>query len=167
MFKRVGLVLTALVMVLAACGGDGGGLSAEEQAKADEITAELTADTSAENPFADEEKAACFSEGLVSELGLDRINELDTGGGVDEGFGNMTAEEQGKVADLAIDCIDMQAYMSEMMAGAGLPQEQADCVADGLNDDLIKELFLAQISGADVTANEDLMGIVMSCLMEG
>ena len=166
MAKKMGLVLVALVMVLAACGG-GGGLSAEEQAKADEITAELIADPSAENPFADEEKASCFSEGLVGELGLDRINELDTGGGVDEGFGNMTAEEQSAVADLAIDCIDMQAYMGEMLANAGLSQDQADCVAEGLNDDLIKQLFLAQISGADVTANEDLMGVVMTCLMGG
>jgi hypothetical protein len=167
MVKKMGLVMVALVMILAACGGGGGGLSAEEQAKADEITAELTADPSAENPFADEEKASCFSEGLVGELGLDRINELDTGGGVDEGFGNMTVAEQEAVADLAVDCIDMQAYMGEMLANAGLSQDQADCVADGLNDDLIKQLFLAQISGADVTANEDLMGVVMGCLMGG
>jgi hypothetical protein len=164
MGKKMGLALVVLVMLLAACGG-GGGLSAEEQAKADEITAQLTADTSAENPFADQEKASCFSEGLVGELGLDRINELDTGGGVEAGFANMTAEEQGKVADLAIDCVDMQAYMGEMLANAGLSQDQANCVAEGLNDDLIKELFLAQISGADVTTNQDLMGVVMTCLM--
>jgi hypothetical protein len=166
MLKKMGLAMVALVMVLAACGG-GGGLSAEEQAKADELTAELTADQSIENPFADEEKASCVSEGLVGELGLDRINALDTGGGVEAGFANMTADEQSKVADLAIGCIDMQAYMAEMMANSGLPQEQADCVADGLNDDMIKELFLAQISGADVTQNEDLMGVIMSCLMGG
>ena len=166
MLKKMGLAMVALVMVLAACGGDGG-LSAEEQAKADEITAELAADQSVENPFADQEKAACFSEGLVGELGLDRINALDTGGGVEAGFANMTADEQSKVADLAIGCIDMQAYMGEMMANSGLPQAQADCVADGLDDDMIKELFLAQISGADVTQNEDLVGLIMSCLMGG
>lgn len=167
MAKKMGLVIVALAMVLAACGGGGGGLSAEEQAKADEITAELTADQSIENPFADEEKAACFSEGLVGELGLERINALDSGEGVEAGFANMTADEQGKVADLAIDCIDMQAYMGEMMANAGLPEEQANCVADGLDDDLIKELFLAQISGSDVTANEELMSILMGCMMGG
>lgn len=166
MFKKLGLMLAALALLLAACGG-GGGLSAEEQAKADEITAELTADQSIENPFSDQEKASCFSEGLVAELGLDRINALDTGEGVEDGFANMTAEEQGKVADLAIDCIDMQAYMGEMMANSGLPEDQAQCVADGLDDDLIKELFLAQISGADVTTNEDLMGVIMTCLMGG
>ena len=163
MAKKMGLGLVALVMMLAACGG--GGLSAEEQAKADEITAELTADTSAENPFADQEKASCFSEGLVGELGLDRINELDSGEGVEAGSANMTADEQGKVADLAIDCIDMQAYMGDMLSNAGLSEEQAGCVSEGLDDDLIKELFLAQIGGADVTANEDLMGVVMGCLM--
>jgi hypothetical protein len=166
MLKKMGLAMVALVMVLAACGGDGG-LSAEEQAKADELTAELTADQSIENPFADEEKASCFSEGLVGALGVDRINELDTGGGVEAGFANMTADEQSNVADLAIDCIDMQAYMGEMMANSGLSQEQADCVADGLDDDMIKELFLAQIGGADVTQNEDLVGIIMGCLMGG
>lgn len=166
MAKKMGLVLVALVMLLAACGGKGG-LSAEEQAKADEITAELTADQSAENPFSDQAKAACFSEGLVKELGLARINQLDTGEGVEDGFANMTADEQSKVADLAIDCIDMQAYMGEMLATAGLSEAQAKCVSDGLNDDLIKELFLAQIGGGDVTANEDLMTILMGCLMAG
>jgi len=164
MLKKMGLVMVALVMVLAACGGNGG-LSAEEQAKADEIAAELTADTSAENPFAEEEAAKCFSEGLVGEVGLERINELDTGEGVETGFANMTAEEQGTVADLALGCIDFPAYMSEQLAGAGLTEDQASCVSEGLDDDLIKELFLAQISGADVTTNEDLMGVIMGCLL--
>jgi glutamate dehydrogenase/leucine dehydrogenase len=164
MRKTLGLLL-ALTVLLAACGGGGGGLSAEEQAKADEISAELVADQSAENPFASAEAASCFSEGIVEKLGLDRINELDTGGGVEAGFANMTASEQETVAGLAIDCIDFPAYMSEQLTGAGLTEAQANCVAEGLNDDLVKQLFLAQISGADVTANQDLMSVVMECLM--
>jgi hypothetical protein len=164
MLRKMGLVMVALTMVLAACGG-GGGLSAEEQAKADEITAELTADTSAENPFADQEAAKCFSEGLVGELGLDRINALDTGGGVEAGFANMTEAEQGTVADLAIGCIDFPTMMREQMTAAGLDEDTANCVAAGLNDDLAKSLFLAQISGGDPTENEELMSVLMGCLM--
>jgi ABC-type phosphate/phosphonate transport system substrate-binding protein len=166
MFKKMGLVLAALAMVLAACGG-GGGLSAAEQAKADEIKAELIADQSAENVFANEAEAACFSEGLVKELGLDRINALDTGGGVEAGFANMTAAEQEKVADVAIDCIDFPAMIKDQMAAAGLDEATANCVAEGLDDDLVKALFLAQISGADPTANEGLTSVLMGCLLGG
>ncbi len=165
MLKKMGLVLVVLVMVLPACGGGGGGLSAEEQAKADEIAAELTADTSAENPFADEEAAACFSEGIVGELGLERINALDTGAGVEAGFADMTEAEQETVADLALGCIDFPAMMREQMAAAGLSEDQANCVAEGLDDDVLKTLFLAQIRGEDVASSEELMAVVMSCLL--
>ena len=164
MLKRLGLSVVALMLILAAC-GDGGGLSGEAQAKADEIKDELLEDTSAENPFADEAAAECFADGLVSEFGLDRINELDSGEGVEAGFENMTAAEQETVADLALDCIDFQDMMREMMVNSGLPADQADCVADALDDDLMKALFLAEISGEEPANSEELMGVVMEGLI--
>ena len=164
MLKKLGLVMVALVMMLAACGGDGG-LSAEEQAKVDEIVAELTEDTSEANPFADEADAQCFAEGIVGEVGLERINELDTGEGLEAGFANMTADEQESIVDAALGCIDFPAYMSEQLAGAGLTEDQANCVSEGLDDDMIKALFLAQIAGQDPTQNEDLMSVVLGCLV--
>jgi hypothetical protein len=162
--KKMGLAVLALALLAAACGGDGGGLGAAAQAKADEIKTELMADTSAENPFTDEAAASCFADGLVGEFGVDRINELDSGAGVEEGFANMTAAEQETVADLAMGCIDFQSIIKEQMAASGLPEEQANCVADALSDDVLKALFLAQIRGEDPTENEELMTVVLSCL---
>ena len=165
MLKKMGLVVVALLLVLAACGDDsGGGLSAEEQAKAVEIAAELTGDTTPENPFGNEAAATCFSEGIVSSFGLARINELDTGTGVEAGFANMTAAEQETVADLALSCIDFNTVMKDQMLAGGLSEAQANCVAEGLNNDLLKGLFLAQIRGEDVTQNAELMSVVMGCL---
>lgn len=164
MLKKMSLVMVALVMVLAACGGDGG-FSAEEQAKIDEIVGELTVDTSAANPFAAEEDASCFAEGIMGEIGLERINELDTGAGLEAGFASMTTDEQEAIVDSALGCIDFPAYMSEQLAGAGLTEEQASCVSEGLDEDLIKTLFLAQIAGQDPTSSEELMTVVMGCLM--
>jgi hypothetical protein len=166
MLKKLGLVMVALVMVLAACGDDSGGgaLSAEEQAKAVEIAAELTADTTAENPFGDPAAATCFSEGIVSSFGITRINELDSGTGVEAGFANMTAAEQETVAELAMSCIDFGTMIKDQMAASGLPEAQANCVAEGLNNDLLKALFLAQIRGEDPTQNAELMSVVMGCL---
>jgi len=126
---------------------------------------ELTEDTSAANPFAAEEDASCFAEGIMGEVGLERINELDTGAGLEAGFADMTTAEQESIVDSALGCIDFPAYMSEQLATAGLTEDQASCVSEGLDDDLIKQLFLAQISGADVTTNEDLMGVIMGCLL--
>lgn len=165
MTKKLGLMFLALMMLLAACGGGGGGLSAAEQAKADEIKAQLLADTSAENVFGEEEAATCFSEGLVSDLGLERINALEASGvALQEGFANLTAAEQEKVADRAIGCIDFPAMMREQLTGAGLSEDQANCVADGLDDDMVKSLLMAYISGQDVTQNADLMGVVIGCM---
>lgn len=166
MLKKLGLMILALMLVLAACGDDGGGgLSGEEQAKADEIKAELLADTSAENPFADEESASCFANGIVGEFGLERVNELDSGEGVEAGFEDMTAAEQETVADLAMECIDFQQMIKDQMAASGLPEDQANCVADALSDDLLKDMFLAQIRGEDPTENAELMEVIMSCLI--
>lgn len=166
MLKKMGLLLVALLLLAAACGDDdGAALSAEEQAKAAEIADELTANTAAENPFTDEAAATCFSEGIVSSFGLERIAQLDTGEGVEAGFANMTTEEQETVADLALECIDFQSVMREQLAGAGLPEEQVNCVAEGLNQDLLKSLFLAQIRGENPAENADLMGVVMECLV--
>ena len=165
MLKKLGLFIVALTLLLAACGDDaGGGLSAEEQAKADEIATELVADTSGENPFTDQETAACFSNGLVSEFGLARINELDSGAGVEAGFADMTEAEQENVADLAMTCVDFGAIIKDQMTASGLPEEQANCVADAMNDDLLKGLFLAQIRGEDPAENDALMGVVLECL---
>lgn len=166
MLKRLGLVVVALTLVLAACGGGGGAaMSAEEKAKVAEIKAELLEDTSAENPFADEAAANCFAEGIVSEFGLQRVNELDSGMGVEAGFENMTADEQNKVADLALDCVDFEKIIKEQMLEAGLPEAQAKCVSDALNKDMLKGLFLAEISGEDPSQSAELMGVIMKCLV--
>ena len=70
MLKRLGLVLVALMLMLAACGDDDVSLSGEEQALADELVTQLTADTSAENPLAKEADARCAAEGMVGAFGL-------------------------------------------------------------------------------------------------
>lgn len=163
--KKLGLLIVGLTLVLAACGGDGGSLNAAEKAKADEIKAELLEDTSAENPFADEKSAGCFADGIVAEFGVERIDQLDTGDGVEDGFANMTAAEQETVADLAMDCIDFQAMIKDQMAASGLPEAQANCVADALSDDLLRDLFLAEIRGEDPTQTTDLMEVIMGCLV--
>jgi hypothetical protein len=166
MRKLLGL-LAALTLLLAACGGSssGGNLNAAEQAKADEIAAQLTADTAAGNPFTDETAAKCFADGIVSQLGLDRINALDTGGAVEDSFANMTTAEQETVADVALGCINFQQIIQDEMTQAGLSSDQATCVANGLNNDLLKQLFLAQIRGEDPTSNADLVSVVTGCLM--
>ena len=165
MFKKMGLLVVALLLVLAACGDDdgGGALSAEEQAKADELKAELMADTSASNPFTNEEDAACFSEAVVRSFGLARINELNSAEGGAAGLASLTDEEKSTMADLALECVDFGAVIRTQIAAYPIPQDMVDCVVAGIDNDLLKTLFIAQMSGEDPATNPDLLAVVAAC----
>jgi len=129
---------------------------------------ELTADTSAENPFADEADARCFADGIVGAIGVDRINELDTGEGLQAGFEEMTSTEQESVVDTAFDCIDFGALIEDQMAASGmLSDDQMACVSDGLTEDVLRGLFMAEIRGEDPEQNEALLGVIMDCMLGG
>lgn len=163
MLKRLGLFIAALTLLLAACGG-GSGLSAEEQTKVDELVTEMMGEGEG-GVITNEADARCYAEGIVGEFGIDRINELDTGEGLEAGFELMTAAEQEKVVDLAFGCIDLAATITEGMADSGLTEDQMACVSDGLTEDLLRGLLLAEIRGEDPTESEELMGVVFDCLM--
>ena len=171
MLKKLGLFIVALTLLLAACGDDGGvSLSAEEQAFADGLITDLTADTSAENPLANEADARCAAEGVVGAFGLERsqalfgeaidINDLSTIGA------DMTAAERDSFAGVLVGCVDIAETAAAGIAassGGVVTEEDAACVAGEIDDDAQKQMIIAELAGEepDLTA---FLGAIDSCI---
>ena len=168
--KKAAVLVLVLALGLAACGGGGGGAGSEEgQALADAIAAQMTADTSAGNPFANEADAKCFADELVGTLGVERLAALgltaESASSTDAVMGELTADEQGKVADAALGCIDLKKAIKEGAVSGGLPEAQAQCLADSLSEDLLKQAFLSEFSGStfDPTTDPEFMAAITHC----
>ena len=171
MLKRMGLVVVALMLVMAACGDDDAvNLSAEEQALADGLVTQLTADTSAENPLAAEADARCAAEGMVGAFGLERsealfggaidINDLSTVGA------GMTEAERGSFADVLIGCVniaDQAAAGIAASSGGVVSEEDASCIGGKIDDGMQKDMIIAELSGEepDLTG---FLGAIESCI---
>lgn len=171
MLKRMGLVVVALMLVMAACGDDDAvSLSAEEQALADDLVTQLTADTSADNPLAAEEDARCAAEGVVGAFGLERsealfsgsidVNDLSTVGA------DMTDAERGSFADVLVGCVniaDTAAAGISASSGGVVTEEDASCIAGKIDDGMQKDMIVAELAGQepDLTA---FMGAINDCI---
>ncbi len=166
MLKRLGLVVLALMLVMAACGGDDVSLTDEEQALADDLVTQLTADTSADNPLAAEADARCAAEGMVAAFGLERsqalfgnsidVNDLSTIGA------GMTEAERGTFADTLIGCVNIAETAAEGIAassGGAISAEDGACIAGKISEDTQKELILAELAGQEADPSAFLTAV--------
>lgn len=165
MRKSIPLLLTLLVLSTA-CGGSGdasseqaesGGLSAGEQAIADQIAADLISDS--EFPFSDD--VACIAEATVSEIGLDRLVELgitedSTSGSLED----QPAEVQEVFINSVLDCIGTSGLATLLVEGSeedkeglALTAEDAQCIGEGLDREqwlvFLKSSFLESEMSSD------------------
>jgi hypothetical protein len=150
------LTAAVLTLGLAACGGDdesgGGDLSPLAQAIADDML-----DTSEEGgmvPTVDE--ANCFAGSVVDGIGEDRLREL----GVDESTVqdieelDFSAEEVDVVVDSMFDCVDVSSMMaSELEADFGA--EGAQCVADKLDAEFLKDIMAQEFAGVEAEMSDE------------
>jgi hypothetical protein len=168
--KKTSVVLLALTLGLAACGGKGGGeVSGEGKVLADAIVGQITADTTPGNPFAKTEDAQCFANALVSGIGLERLNALgltaENVSGADTVIGQLTADEQGKIADAALGCIDLKQSIIDGAVSSGMTEAQGKCLADGMTPDILKKTFLSGMGGEafDPTSDPAFMAAITKC----
>ena len=102
------------------------------------------------SPIATREEAECWASGIVDGVGEDRLNEL---GVTPESVGELedlalTDEEVSTVVDSLFDCADVkQAFADQFAADFGA--EAASCIAEGLDEDLVKQALSASIAGDD------------------
>ena len=154
---RRSLVLFALAASVAACGGDDdGGDSGDVAAAADTpvgkaLTEELMAESD-DSPISTEEEARCVAGGIVSGVGEERLEELgvtaDTAIGSDIEDIDFTADEIGTIVDSMFDCVDVQAAMAEEFE-EDFGAEGAQCVAENLDQDLMRDLMASSMIGDD------------------
>lgn len=151
--RRSLAILALLATVAASGGGDDGGdnAAAADTPLGRALTAELL-DESEDSPIATEEDARCVAGGIVSEIGEDRLVELgvtadNVGDGSIEDVA-FTEDEAATIVDTMFDCVDVKAALvSEFEADFGA--EGAECVADNLDDELVRDLMAQAFLGED------------------
>jgi len=167
------MVGAALALLVAACGSDGGGdLSADDQVLADAIAQEMLASAGPTEGIGAEE-AACFGNGIVSEMGADRLAAVGLGAdalaeGATPDTADLSADDIDKMSKVMVDCVDFRAVIAEQMLASGVSEDGAKCIADGFDDELIAEMAKASLedpSGGSV-ANEAVMAKMFSLMGE-
>jgi hypothetical protein len=171
--KRVGLLLLALMLIVAACGDDGG---TDVDALKGEIVDALVADSSPGNPFGTQEAATCVADSVVDGIGADRVQELvdaaDDFVALDEFGANMTDAERQTFASSTLGCADLEAFAAANFAAQGLPDEVASCAAEAMFSDealvegLFEQAIIAELAGEafDPTGDPELFGALMEAL---
>lgn len=165
--KKLMILLIAFALAAAACGGDDG-LSEGERAMVAAIVEGATSDPDPENPLSsDTEAATCFAEGLVEDMGVDRLAAIGFAADNEDpqaAFAAMSNEELDQVADIALDCIDMRAVIADQMVAEGMGRESAECFADEIEKTgLFETAFIAGMSGRefDVSENPEVAGAML------
>ncbi len=163
----------ALMLLVAACGGGGdAGLSEDDQVLADAIAQEMLASSAATEGVGAEE-AACFGNGIVSEMGAARLAAVGLGvdalaEGASPDTADLSADDIDKMSKVMVDCIDFRAVITEQMVASGVSEDGAKCIAAGFDDELIAEMAKASLedpSGSSVTS-DTVMAQVFSLMGE-
>ena len=125
-----------------------------------------------DSPIADEEEAQCWASGVVGGIGEDRLGEL---GVTPENVGDiedldLTDEEVLRRRRLAVRLLRRPAGVRRQFA-ADFGAEAATCIADKLDEDLVKEAMSASIAGDDSEPSAEFLeafaAIAGDCGLDG
>jgi hypothetical protein len=152
MLKRSMAVVLALAIVAGACGDDDGGeLSTAEAAVSDAIVAGMMEGGGSDNPFQDEQSARCVADGIVRDLGIDRLAEVGLTAESDTpeaAFAAMSDDEIEGIIDVAFGCIDVEEELASQFATDGVSMDSARCLAGELNQTgFFRSAFRAGMTG--------------------
>ena len=173
--RRLLATVTIFGLIAGACGDDsGGGLTAEEQAVADAIFAEMVAENEDEDEV-DPDDMRCFADGMVGGLGVARLGELGISasdvGDPESAFRAMSEGELDDMADVAERCIDFRTGFIDAMVADGISRESAECLTDVLDDsDFFRASLIASMKGEDFSPDQDadlmtaFIGAAQDCL---
>lgn len=149
-----------LALLLTACGGG------QEQAYADAIAVSAQQDDAEFSPTDDE--ARCIGDAYVDVLGVGRFEEAgvtpeDIRSGTDplqnSGELGVGEAEAGDLFDGVNECTDVRELILQGLSqDSPLPPEAQACLADAIDDDLVRRLFVARVtqSSQQVQGNEQL-----------
>ncbi|MGD8151063.1 hypothetical protein [Ornithinimicrobium sp. Y1694] len=80
----------------------------------------------------------------------------------------MSVEDADNAADVLVGCVDTSSLMADSFAEDDtMTEEEQACMLEAFNDDALKKMFSLLFQGKEQEATADLMGPVMSCMMQG
>lgn len=173
--KKTAAVLCAAVLTLSAC-GSGDDDEAKENIKTAVMEEGGAGITGGTKPT--EEQAECISDGMVDEVGVDKLQEYDL---LTEELEineeanptDMAEEDADALAGVFVDCIDVEEMFAEQVSSGEqeLPAEAQECIKDAIDEDAMKDGLSASFQGKEdegfAAMQEEMMGCVMGELPEG
>jgi hypothetical protein len=159
MTRTTALVAACLLALGAACGGGG-----DEDAEAKDAIAQGLV----REDF-DRDAASCVADGLVDELGRDKLEEYglitEDGDVADAPLTEtrMSKEDAEEAADVIVDCVDVSEALEQLGPANELSPEVVDCLQEALGEDEFEALLTALLSG-DQAGAMGAMGAAMECV---
>ncbi len=152
--RRGASALLVLMLALSACGSDDDVSAGADTEIGQALTEEFMAD--GDSPFSSEEDARCMSGKIVDGIGEDRLEELGmTADNVpDIDAIDFTEGELDTVIDSLFDCVDVQAELAKEFE-SDFGEEGAQCVAENLDEDLVRDLMSASFVDAEPEMTDD------------
>jgi hypothetical protein len=123
------------------------------------------------SPF-DDDAARCFAEGVMDEVGFERLIEIGAGdpsADPEEVFSQMSESEVNTIADVALTCIDVHALFVSQFVEQGLPEDAAICIADGVSGaPWLRDMLVTAMLGEepDVAADPEAMTMIMDLVQQ-
>ena len=164
MHHRLGIACIFLFALFAASCGSGDGFASEDS-RVDDVVAFLDGE-SAEDAFQmSDSQTRCVAEALVAGLDSGLLDEVLAGTLVDD----PPLGSEAVLIDALFSCAAMQQFMIDSMVADGATQEEAECFAGALEEDIMRAMMTSELTGEDPdpAMEEELMsavfGVMMTC----
>lgn len=165
MHHRLGIASICLfALFTASCGGGGG--STPEESRVDDVVAFLEGNGTEGNGMElPEAETRCVAEALVAGLESDLLDEV-LAGNLDD---DPPPGSEAVFLDALFGCAAMQQFMIDSMVADGATLEEAECVAEAFDDDIMRTIMTSELTGEDPdpAMEEELMSaffrVMMTC----
>ncbi|HET6561819.1 MAG TPA: hypothetical protein VFG72_08085 [Marmoricola sp.] len=169
--KKTLAVLCAAMFALTACGGGD-----DDKAKENIKASLLEEDTDLAGTKVTDEQAGCVSDGMVDEVGVDKLQEyklLDDDLKIrkDAEGVEMAKDDAEALAKVFVDCVDMEKVFEEQFtsgaAAEQLTDEQQKCLTDAVDADVIEDALAATFQGEEADPTAGIQSDLMACMTGG
>ena len=159
--RTIGAVVV-LALSLTACGND-------EEAASSAISASIMKSND-ETFEVTQEEADCVGDGMVDQIGVDKLTEygiiteeLKASGGIEDV--EMSEGDAGSAADVMAECADIKALFTGAMSE--LPEQAQTCVDENLTDEVLHDFLVSIFMNDQQGGQQELMGALQECLTPG
>lgn len=168
--RRRSLLLVALGLVVASCGGGDDG-----EAIAAAIADGMMEGAGEDSPF-DRTEAECFGTEVVDRMGVDRLVSVglsleEIENGAEPGSADLSGEDLDDMTDAMTTCIDFgRLVVDGMVAELPISDASADCLAGGINqENFLRDIAESSLRGEDppvevqTEMTSTLFGLIDDC----